>query len=139
MTSHQEYNRKNCQRQWVRAIDRAKKPEIPNEPPIPTRKHTKEWLLYKLRPYLRLEKETPSEWGEANKERIIQKVKGPVQELLTFFTKYPGLKRLIGAKVMLYYNSATAKTFEEPTDSPSLQKEQTLLQPDTSQVKSKSR
>ena len=96
MISHQEYNRKNCQRQWVRAIDRAKKPEIPNEPPIPTRKHTKEWLRYKL-----------------------QEVKGPVQELLTFFTKYPGLKGLIGAKVMLYYNSATAETLEESTNSPS--------------------
>ena len=62
---------------------------------------------------------------------------------LEFFKIYPGLRKFMGTKIALYYNPATADTFEEPTDSPSLQKETNLtsagLQPDTSQVKSKSR
>ena len=85
--SHQE-QRRNCQRQWLRAI---------------------------------------------NSEHISQKI------FLGFFKGYPGLRKFMGTRITLYYNPATADTFEEPTDSTSLQKEQTLLQPETSQVKSKSR
>ena len=63
--SHQEEQRRNCQRQWARAIDRASQSQ-----------------------------------SQTN------------NKLLSFFKTNPGSKKWIGTKLMLYYNSQSAREFE---------------------------
>ena len=100
------------------------------------KKNIIKWERYKSRPYLELAKKTSSERGKAKKRKItqaeamptkktkiIREVKDPAQQLLDFFVECPGLRKLIGGKISLYFNPNSADNFR-PTVFPQVQESQ---------------